>query len=288
MDIQDWLLSTLLSSAVSVFLVAVLAWLFKNLIKHRLKASVQHEFDEKLETLRADLSKSEESFKADLRAKETEIDAIRSGALSGLASRQSLLDKRRLDAIEQLWASIGVLAPMKLAAMSMSCIKFDVSLKLASEDPQIRDLFAKLPGNVDLRTFPQVEVHKSRPFVSEIAWALFCSYQAIVGYAAAQLQMLKVGLNIPDLLNREHVSRLAKAALPHYADYIDKVGPAGYYNMLEPLEAELLKELQRMMRGEESDKASVKQAAQIMNEVKIFHEATRNNGPGPLSSSISQ
>jgi hypothetical protein len=82
-----------------------------------------------------------------------------------------------------------------------------------------------------------------------------------------------MGANFPDLLNTEHVSKLAKAALPSWADYIDEVGSAGYSYMLEPLEAELLKELQRMMRGEESDKASVDQAAKILKEVASVNEA---------------
>ena len=43
--------------------------------------------------------------------------------------------------------------------------------------------------------------------------------------------------------------------------------------MLEPLEAALLKELQRMMRGEESDKASIEQAGKIMKEVESVNEA---------------
>ena len=264
-----WLLSTV-STATFLGLAAFLA---RNLILTRLKASVEHEFNAKLEALRTDLRKSEESFKADLRVKETQIEVLRSGALSGLASRQVALDKRRLEAIDQLWAGIERLVPLKMAAMSMANIKFDTSLKRASEDPKVRDIFAKFPWNVDLNTFPKLDVHKSHPFVSELAWALFSAYQAIVGYATTQLLMLKHGANIPDLLNTEHVSKLAKSALPQYTDYIEKFGPSGYYNMLEPLEVELLKELRRMMRGEESDKASVEQAARIMEEVAIIDEA---------------
>lgn len=79
-------------------LIATLGWLARNLILTRLKATVQHEFDGKLEALRTDLRKSEESFRADLRAKETDIQVLRSGALSGMASRQATLDKRRLQA----------------------------------------------------------------------------------------------------------------------------------------------------------------------------------------------
>jgi hypothetical protein len=108
--------------------------------------------------------------------------------------------------------------------------------------------------------------------VSEIAWALFAAYQAILYNAVVQIQMLKAGLKDTKLIKADHVSKLAKAALPWYADYIDEHGSAGYNNMLEPLQTELLKELQRMMHGEESDKASVEQAAKIMNEVARVNE----------------
>jgi len=86
MTFIDWLLSTVSTAA----LLGLVAFLARNLILTRLKASVQHEFDRKLETLGADLHKSEESFKADLRAKETQIEVLRSGALSGLVSSKRL------------------------------------------------------------------------------------------------------------------------------------------------------------------------------------------------------
>lgn len=86
MTIIDWLLSSLTTAA----LIGAAAFLSRHLILTRLKASVGHEFNEKLETLRAELRKSEEAFKADLRAKESQIEALRSGALSGMASRQVL------------------------------------------------------------------------------------------------------------------------------------------------------------------------------------------------------
>mgnify|MGYP007037817717 CR=1 FL=1 len=68
-----------------------LAWLGRHLITTRLKASVQHEFDEKLEAIRTEFRKSEESFKSDLRAKENQIAALQGGALSGMVSRQAAL-----------------------------------------------------------------------------------------------------------------------------------------------------------------------------------------------------
>ena len=108
------------------------------------------------------------------------------------------------------------------------------------------------------------------------------AYQAIVLYAVVQLQMLKAGVKDAKLLTPDHVNKLTKAALPQYAGYIDTHGSSGYYNMLEPLEAELLKELQRMMRGEESDKATVEQAAKIMNEVASLNEEISKGSAGKV------
>jgi hypothetical protein len=85
--------------------------------------------------------------------------------------------------------------------------------------------------------------------------------------------MLKQGLNEPQLLDEAHVAKLAREALPWWGEYLDKVGSAGYYNMLEPLEAELLKELRRMLHGEDSDEKTVERASKILEVVKTVEEA---------------
>ena len=263
-------------------LVGIAIWLSQHLIVTRLRASVRHEFNEKLEMLRADLRKSEESFKADLRAKETQIEVLRSGALLGMTSRQTTLDKRRLEAVEQLWGGIEELGNLKTAAWFMSGFNFEKSSEIASENPRVREFFATIGQTFDPGKLQASDVNKSRPFVSEIARALFSAYQAIVLYAVVQLQMLKAGVKDAKLLTPDHVNKLTKAALPQYAGYIDTYGSSGYSSMLEPLEAELLKELQRMMRGEESDKATVEQAAKIMNEVASLNEEISKGSAGKV------
>ena len=90
-------------------LLAAALWLGRELISNRLTKSVQHDFDKKIESVRADLRASEERFKAELREKEAEIAALRSGALSVLASRHAALDKRRL---ANGWAVFSILPYM--------------------------------------------------------------------------------------------------------------------------------------------------------------------------------
>jgi hypothetical protein len=68
----------------------------------RVEKGVQYSFDMKLEAVRADFRASEERLKSDLRNKESEIDLLRANVLSGRASRQQLLDKRRFEAVERV------------------------------------------------------------------------------------------------------------------------------------------------------------------------------------------
>ena len=79
-------------------------WLARELISTRLTKSVQLEFDKQIESVKADLRASNERFKAQLRDKEAEIATLRSGALSALASRHTALEKRRHEAVDQLWS----------------------------------------------------------------------------------------------------------------------------------------------------------------------------------------
>lgn len=102
-----------ISSLTTTALFAAALWLGRNVISTRLTKSVEYEFNNKLESVRSQMRESEERLKAELRAKETEIAALRSGALTAMSSRQIALDKRRLEAVDQLWASVTALGPAR-------------------------------------------------------------------------------------------------------------------------------------------------------------------------------
>ena len=122
MALTDWLPSL---STTAIFAFAL--WLARKLIATRLAKSVQHEFDTKLELIRTELREKEERLKADLRSKEAEIAALRDGAMTAMASRQMALDRRRLEAVDQLWSEIIALGPAKALSSYMAFVKFDVA-----------------------------------------------------------------------------------------------------------------------------------------------------------------
>jgi len=261
MNVADWIPAISTTS-----LLAVVLWLLRSVISTRLRASVQHEFDQKVETLKANLRKSEESFRADLRFKESQIEALRSGALSGLASRQAALDARRIQAVEQLWAAVQALGPAKSVSANVAILKFEGAAKASAENPQAREMFAMLGGPADPHKIHTGEAEKARPFISEMAWAVFSAYRAILSVAMIKMQLLKSGLDMPDIVDEEGVRRLIITVLPHQAEFVKNHDTGAYHYLLDELESLLLQELRRVLHGAESDRETIKQAGEILRE----------------------
>jgi hypothetical protein len=261
MSLFDWI-----PAISSTSLLAGALWLMRSVISTRLRAGVQHEFDQKIETLKAELRKNEESFKADLRSKETQIEALRSGALSTLASRQAALDARRIQAVDQLWSAFQALGPAKSVSATIAILKFEEATKFSVENPKAREVLASISGDSDPRKVHTGEAEKARPFVSEMAWAIFSAYRAILSVAMIKMQLLKNGLDMPHVIDEQKVRRLITVVLPHQANFIAQHDTGTYYFLLDELESLLLHELRRVLQGAESDKEAIKQAREILRE----------------------
>ncbi len=267
---MEWLawLSTLSAWALLIVVFGARHW-----IVSRIQKGVQHKFDEKLESIRADLRKNEELFKSELRAKEVEIAALRDGVLGGRANRQALLDKRRIEAVERVWAAVNTLGAYKFISASMAIVNFDVAAKEAPRNENVRKFFELIGSQVPAGKTVDHPAKNEQPFVSPLAWAYFSAYQAIVIGAYAQAKILEIGLEEPGkFLNKDYVRNLLKAALPHQSKFIDEYDTNTYYYLLDELESNLLSELRKMLEGKDIDQASVAQSAEIMEMVKKVRE----------------
>ncbi len=270
MDFTDWV-----PSLTTAGVVAAALWLGRSLLITRLRNAVQHEFDAKLESLKTELRASEEQLKADLRRKDAQIEALRGGALSGLASRQSLLDKKRVEGIEKLWSAVVAMGPAEVALAWMATVKFEAAAKETATNPKFREIFEVIGGSIDLDKMKLAKASHVRPFVSDLSWAIFSAYQAIGIHAVSQLMMLKSGLGQPDFLNTEKVTSLVEAVLPHQAEYLSRAGANGYHYLVEELKTLLLAQLRHDLRGEDLDQDSLDRSARILREAEELMRATK-------------
>jgi len=245
-------------------LLAGSLWLARNLISTRLTNSVRHEYDQKLATLNAELTKKQETLKADLRLKELQLESLKATALNGISKRQSVLFDKQVQAIEILWSQVIDLLPAKGAAQNLAVISFDSSLKLSSEDPKAREMFEMIGSNVSLTSIDTKCTHKIRPFISPVAWAYFIAYSSILSHAIMKTHMLKKGLNFPDIVNGKNLRKVLITALPHRKEYIEKVDSGAYFHLLDELESLMLLSFNNTLKGENEDKAALLQASELI------------------------
>lgn len=272
MNITTWFPSL----TITALLTAAL-WLGRNIISTRLTKSVEYEFNTKLTLIQSQMRDSEERLRVELRAKETEIAALRGGALTAMSSRQIALDKRRLDAVDQLWTAVTALESARTIAALMSSISFEKAVPITERDPKARQVFEIMGAAFDIKNLDLSGASKARPFLSPMVWATFSALQAVVMHAVMQWHILKCGFGREDFIKTDAISKLIKVALPHYSDYIDKFGPSSYYYLLEALDEQLLIEIQQMLYGAETDKKSIERAAEIVRQSNIVSaEATQH------------
>lgn len=255
-----------IASLSTTFLFGLVLWLLKGVIKTRLINAVRHEYEKDLEELRSLLRKNEEIFKADLKEKETQIEALRSGALSAILTRRNTLYARQLIAIEDLWSAITSLSYGKSISATMAILKFDAAAKKAAEDRRFRESFNSYTINYDSNQVYS-QSNKARPFVSELAWAYFSAYQTIISHGVLRLKTLQLGVG-EDYSDKDAILNIVKAALPEYSEYIAKNGVNGLHYLLDALETKLLKEIQIMLKDSVSDAEDMKRAAKILEETE--------------------
>lgn len=129
--------------------------------KAQVENSIQHSFDKKLESLKGTIRQSDE-----------QIAALRSGALSGLASRQANMDRRRLEAVERLWAETVSFGRHRSFAMLAGAM--DIIMKTAAgsgrDAMKTRDFAEMMLKSADLNELKPMsyEADKERPFLDPV------------------------------------------------------------------------------------------------------------------------
>jgi hypothetical protein len=247
-------------------LFGAVLWLARSLITTRLKNSVKNEFDSKLEILRSEL-----------KTKEAQIESLRSGAMSGLITRQGALYQRKLQAIDQIWSSVKELEKAKYISSILGTLKFEACAERSAKDPKFRDFIEKIGGNFDITSLDLSGANHARPFLTPLAWAYYSAYSSVIIQAFTVMQVLKIGVdNAQEYLNLENSNNLLKTVLPLRKEYIEEHGMSVHHYLLDEVEQLLLMELKNIQDGHEDDKENAQRAAAINKEVeKVTNEVSK-------------
>jgi hypothetical protein len=267
---ENWLsiLSIILWIVVPTLIFIARHWLIA-----WVSGAVQHNFDRQIEEVRADLRKSEERYKSELRGKEAEIAALRDNVLAGSTSRQALLDKRRFEAVEKVWTSVNDLAQLKTVSATLAAMNYKAIIENRS-DPKIDEYLSTLTS-ISAKLELKDAARDERPFVSELAWGYFTAYKWILHANSIRLQILKNSNEEPSKHFSDAWFRpVLKAVLPHRGKFINESRPEEYHHLLEEIEGCLLTELRKILEGKEADQNAAARAKEIMDAIRQQKLAT--------------
>lgn len=233
---------------------------------------LQHGFDKKLEQLRSDFRREEDQLRAALRSQDERLNVVRGNALSGFASRQLLLDRKRIDALEEIWALCVSMHKLKSVARAMESINAEELLKhSATGNPDAEKVrqFAKViltMSGVDPEAKqepPSNTAQKMRPFAPPQVWTLFSTYQQVAWHPTMQLIVAYTGVGPQLIKDTAPLVLLVKAALPHQTRFLDEYGVAGLVYLVAELEEKVLSEIIKSLGDAAFDREAVAAAAAI-------------------------
>lgn len=248
--------------SISVVVIGILFFISKNFILEFIKNAIKYDYDEKIEKL-----------KAEIKSNESDILALRSGALSGIVERQKVLFSRQVLAVEKLWTNMILLMPAKNASMLMQAVDYDEWAKKSERDGNVRKTFEMMGNSTfQFEKIKNLNALDIRPFVSEILWAYYWSYQSILLHDLTKIELIKIGTYVEKIDDTKHLERLLVAALPEYKETIENNKTTSYYHFLELLENKILNEIKKILDGGESDKDNIEKAKTILDIANILNK----------------
>ena len=173
------------SAAVISFLTAILTttvfFVFREWISARLKGSIQHEYAEKLETLKAQIKAEHEVRILNISTKFEREASLQASAHGSFAEGQKAAMERRLAAIDRLWERILYLRghlPSIIGLIDYLTVdeykseKYKPLILEFTEDPPRQRLGSILDQGGD-------QIERARPYVGEYMWSLFYCYEVM-------------------------------------------------------------------------------------------------------------
>lgn len=261
-EIIKWLLSVISSGLV----LSLAVYLMRNTLARFFSRSVEHHFEKKFE-----------SFKADIRDKEKELERISAFLLSA---------RRERDAAEIVVRSRQILSSLTLVAEYLKGLNINEIMR-KGDDPKITQFIEALlaPLNVDEKIQAYNALDRTLPklYLSERTLKIFEAYESIILYAVMTMKMLGLPLrNKADIFKEGNLSKLIIELVPGTRENFEQHGEGYclfwvtyfYDETLKALRQELLED-SNMLR----DTQSATRLAMDSRQAQIdLHSLLQRNG----------
>ena len=255
------------------------------IVKAIVEKGIQHKFNESLERMKSDLRQEEEKVRAAAAADRDRINSLQQLLLSGVSSRNQVVDKRRLEAIERLWKGIVDMQPLCAVALGTQSFRLERIVEEASKSDssgakmkKFAELMLQMSGADKYSHDSSLDLE--RLYVPAVLWAKFNAYRQVISAPYVRLLLAKGGIDAKLLKGDEDTLNLLKSLLPHAALYVDTWGISAIAPLVEQLTAAMVRALQEALTNPEGDEQSLKTATTLMTAVRAT--AIASSAPRPL------
>lgn len=270
------MLDYLTTIATSATVTGLLVWLGRTWIGERLKASIQHEYNQHLAALNAQLKMQGDETAAKLKsAIDREAEKLKLASQSFGEVQKAAISKR-LAAIEETWGTVLELhdtIPPAVRYLDILCTNEYLDAPLT---PNFSHLISEL-DHMPIATAVSARSRKLaqfRPYIGEYLWAVFTTYQAVVLriiYLADESKTEpKRLLWHTDNLVRQHIkSGLGEKALTEF----DSVTFAKVSWIEDRFTRVILRAMERIIAGKEFGEAALQQAEHMEAQLRATKQA---------------
>jgi hypothetical protein len=247
---------------ISITAASIIVWISREWITARLKASIQHEYDQKLEAHKARLQAENEIARLRLSREIEQHAALLNTAHAALREGQKAGMERKLRAIDTVWGNI-----VKLRAITPMIMHFIEAmnaehLEAVSRDPKSKSMFGEL--SADKFKDISIGIEEVRPYVEDMAWALFIAYRALILRILFVVNLEKDKPKVLSWYEDPHTKNLITAVVnSNELAEIDATSLARFGRVLDVIERKLLTALRKTISGEESGVDAAQNAIQI-------------------------
>lgn len=194
--------------------LVVIAWLLRHWLVEQVKGSVRGEFDQKLETL-----------KGQIQSRQSELEALRSVALSSMLASQTATSARRVKAVDGVWAAVCEWWTLNATVAQVSAVNLEEDSKRIADDPELQTFFAQsnaaVPPNISALG---LSADPARPYISQNTWALYEAYKSIFAISIFYVTSFRNGIDPRPFIRLGSAHELIKAMLPEKADVVTRQG----------------------------------------------------------------
>jgi hypothetical protein len=238
----DGFLNWLIGVIASTGLIGGVAFFMRDTVARFFSKVIEHRFEKKLET-----------FKADIRDNEKELDQIRTFLALAQRERDSAIQAKRLEAAEILLRARQGLSQFSMLVEYMKILNTEQILNDA-KNPKITEFIETLvqPFDIEEKIKQLGDIDKTVPrlYLSERSLKAFSAYESIILHAAIMMRLFSIPL--PDKGNLIKVGSLSKTVMeliPASKEGFDKWGEGFAYYWSTHFHDEILRALRHEVSG---------------------------------------